>query len=144
VKPTSAQLREMKRQNATFPAHLKAIPREQWPDITNSPFESGSVPLAVFRSRAFIVVAWLESSGFTRLSVNRTEWDERKGRFRDDIGWDDLQRLKAEAGFGDMCALEVYPPDEHIVNVANMRHLFLVAGEPAFMWKHAAQAAEAA
>jgi hypothetical protein len=134
----------MRRQNALFPVHLKAIPREQWPDITISPFESGSVPLAVFRSRAFVVVAWIEPSGFTRISVNRTEWDERKGRFRDDISWDDLQRLKAEAGFGDMCALEVYPPDAHVVNVANMRHLFLVSGEPAFMWKRATQSAEAA
>jgi hypothetical protein len=144
VKLTSAQIRELKRVNARFPAHLVAIPREQWPDMSQSPFQSGSIPLGVFRSRAFALVVWQEPSGSVRLSINRTEWDERKQRFRDDISWDDLQRLKAEAGFGDMCALEVYPPDVHVVNVANMRHIFLVANPPPFMWVRQQSEAEAA
>lgn len=137
MKPTAAQLREMKRQNARFPAHLVTVPPEQWPDMSKSPHQSGSQVLAAYRSRAFLVAIWLEPNGFTRMSVNRSEWDERKGRFRDDISWDDLQRLKAEAGFGDMCAVEIYPPDEHVVNVANMRHIFLINGSPAFMWTNA-------
>jgi len=145
VKPTSAQLREMKRQNASHPAHLVRVPRELWPDMSKAPGGgTGSVPLACFRSRAFLAVAWLEPNGFTRLSVNRTEWDERKQRFRDDISWDDLQRLKAEAGFADFCALEIYPPDCHVVNVANMRHIFIVPTPPRFMWKRAAEESETA
>jgi hypothetical protein len=140
MKPTSAQLREMKRQNMLFPAHLVAIPREQWPDMREAPGGgTGSNVLACYRSRAFLLVVWLEPNGATRLSVNRTEWDERHGRFRDDISWDDLQRLKAEAGFADFCAVEVFPPDAHVVNVANMRHLFVLTTPPRFMWKRAVQ-----
>jgi hypothetical protein len=138
-------LREMKRQNALHPAHLVPIPRELWPDMRDAPSGgTGSVPLNCLRSRSFLVVVWLEPNGFTRLSVNRTEWDERKQRFRDDISWDDLQRLKAEAGFANCCALEVYPPDDHIINVANMRHIFVVPTPPRFMWKRAAAESEAA
>lgn len=140
MKPTASQLREMKRQNALYPAHLVAVPRDQWPDLSQAPGGgTGSSVLACYRSRSFLVVVWLEPSGFARLSVNRTEWDDRKQRFRDDISWDDLQRLKAEAGFADMCALEVYPPDEQVVNVANMRHIFLVPTPPRFMWKRVQQ-----
>jgi hypothetical protein len=144
MKPTSTQLREMKRQNLLFPAHLVAVPRDLWPDMSKAPGKSGSVVLSCFRSRAFVVAIWLEPNGFTRMSVNRTEWDERKQRFRDDISWDDLQRLKAEAGFADMSAVEVYPPDEHVVNVANMRHLFILPHPPACMWRRSVKQTEAA
>jgi hypothetical protein len=144
MKPTAAQLRQLKRNNARFPMHLVAIPRDQWPDMSKSPYQSVSIPLAAYRSRAFMVGVWREPNNCMRLSINRTEWDERKQRFRDDISWDDLQRLKAEAGYADMCAVEVYPPDQHIVNVANMRHLFLVANPPPFMWVRDAEEAKAA
>lgn len=144
MKPTAAQLRELKRQNMAFPPHLVEIPRERWPDMSKSPYRSGSIVLACFRSRSFVVGVWLEPNGCTRLSVNRTEWDERQQRFRDDISWDELQRLKAEAGYADLCAVEVYPPDDDVVNVANMRHLFLLPALPAFMWRRAASKSEAA
>lgn len=138
VKPNSAQLRELERQNALFPGHLVAIPRDQWPDMSQSPYQTGSVPLAVFRSRKFCVVVWQEPNGAARLSVQRTEYDRDTGRFRENISWDDLQRLKGEAGFADMCAVEIYPPDDQVVNVANMRHLFLLPTPPRFMWTDSA------
>ena len=144
MQPSRAQLRELDHQNALHPEHLVVVDRADWPDMRNSPYRTGSVPIGVYRSRAFLVVAWLEPNGFTRLSVQRTEWDKRQKRFRDDISWDDLQRLKREAGFAGMCALEVYPPDHHVVNVANMRHLFLMPTPPRFMWKRAVSEAEAA
>lgn len=134
-RPNSAELRQLRRDNLKYPQQLVPIPRDQWPDPSQSPYNTGSVPLGLFRSRAFMVTLWLEPNGFTRLSVNRTDWDERAKRFRDDISWDDLQRLKAEAGFGDVCAIEVFPPDAHVVNVSNMRHLFLTAGAPPCMWR---------
>lgn len=144
MKPTAAQLRELKRLNATYPANLVEIPAEQWPDLSKSPFQTGSTPVTAYRSRRFLVVVWLEPNGFVRLSINRTEWDERQRRFRDDIAWDDIQRLKAEAGYGDRCAVEVYPPDQHVVNVANMRHVFLVKDPPPFMWLRENEEAQAA
>lgn len=43
-------------------------------------------------------------------------------------------RLKAECGRGDKWAVELYPPDEAVVNVANIRHLWLLPEPPAFGW----------
>lgn len=143
MKPSGRQLRELRRTNLRYPPHLVPLPVEKWPDMTRSPVQTGSTVLNVFRSRGFLLVVWQEPNGYICLSVNRTEWDERKQRFRDDIAWDDLQRLKAEAGFAEMCAVEIYPPDAHVVNVANMRHLFLTSAPP-FMWTNANSDAEAA
>lgn len=134
LNPTAEQLEEWKRGNDCFPEHLVPVARENWPDMAGSPFQTGSVAIGAYRSNAFVVVAWSEPSGFTRLSINRTEWDESKGRFRDNISWDDLQRLKAEAGYGDVPAVELYPPDQHVLNTANLRHLFLMPLAPPFMW----------
>lgn len=135
MKPTGAQLREMRRENMRWPERLAAVPREQWPAASEA--NAGARPrIAFWRSRKFLVQAFDEGAGCIRLSVNRTEWDERAKRFRDDIDWDDLQRLKGEAGYGAHCALEVLPPEGFVVNVANMRHIFILPiGEaPAFMW----------
>jgi hypothetical protein len=127
----AAQLEEIDRTNNLFPDHLVPIGPEHWP--TTSPTDS--VPIGAFRSKAFVVIVWQELSGFQRLSINRTEWDEHEGRFRGDISWDDLQRLKSEAGFGDVSAVELYPPDGQVLNTANLRHLFLLTSAPAFMWR---------
>lgn len=116
----------MKRESLQFPIELADIPRAQWP-------VDGYHRVRVLRNRQFLVQVF-EDGGTVRLSVNRTEWDERRNSWREDISWDDLQRLKREAGYGDKCAVEIYPPDDEVVNVANMRHLFLME-PPAFMWK---------
>jgi hypothetical protein len=134
MRPTAAQIQEWAASNDHFPDHLVPVARERWPDPKDSPF--GSVPIGAFRSREFVVVVWSEPTGFTRLSINRTDWDDSEGRFRGNIGWDDLQRLKSEAGFGDAAAVEVYPPDQHVMNTANLRHLFLLPAAPPFMWQH--------
>ena len=133
--PTDDQLSEWERSNAAYPDHLVPVDQEQWPTMDNSPVQTGSVAIGAYRSNAFVVIVWREPSGFVRLSVNRTDWDDGQGRFRDNIGWDDLQRLKAEAGFSDVAAVEIYPPDQHVLNTANIRHLFLLPSSPAFMWE---------
>jgi hypothetical protein len=120
--PNSAQLREMRRENLLQTRELSEIPFDRWPSIV----VDGALRIGVFRNRTHLVQLFKEPGGMLRLSVNRTEWDERVKRFRDDISWDDLQRLKAEAGFGDRVAVEIYPPDALIVNVANMRHLWIL------------------
>jgi hypothetical protein len=142
LEPTAEQLREWKLSNARFPEHLVPVAPEHWPDMAGSPIKTGSIAIGAFRSNAFVVVVWIEPNGFTRLSINRTEWDEREGRFRDNIGWDDLQRLKAEAGYGDVPAVELYPPDQHVMNTVNMRHLFLLPIAPPFMWRDTSRTME--
>ncbi len=135
--PSAAQLRQLKRDNLAWPVTLKPVPRDQWPV---PPFIEQSERLHVWRSRTFLVQLFRETSGYQRLSVNRTEWDERTARWREGIGWDDLQRLKAEAGFSGHWAVEVFPARAAVVNVANMRHLFLLPEAPAYGWTTAVKA----
>lgn len=133
MKPTASQLRQMKRDNLAWPVKLAPVPSADWPVLA----AEGSVRVDVLRSRGFLVQVFGEDSQMLRFSVNRTEWDERQNRFREDITWDDLQRLKAEAGYADRVAIEVFPPERLIVNVANMRHLWILpegAEQMPFVW----------
>ena len=58
----------------------------------------------------------------TRLRVKKTSG-------KDGITWDQLQMAKAEAGFADCRAIEIYPRECDVVNEINMRHLFIVPEE---------------
>lgn len=90
-------------------------------------------PYEVWRSRDFLVQLFREPSG-VRMSVNRTHMPNGKD-WAEGISWDDLQRLKYEIGRGDLWAVELYPADEHVVDDANMRHLWLLGEPPSFGWR---------
>jgi len=130
MKVSRAQVRQLRRDNAAWPVTLKEVAREDWPMFVIS----GPPRLRVMRSRDFLVQIFREHDHL-RLSVNRTDWDEIQQRWKEDISWDDLQRLKAEAGYDDMWAVEIFPPDTEVVNVANMRHVWLLPEAPAFAWR---------
>lgn len=131
---TKQQIRQLRRDNAKWPEYLSPVPFHDWPADTKI-LESPSCHrrMAVLRSREFLVQVFDEGNLF-RLSVCRTDYDLDKQRFRDDISWDDLQRLKAQAGYADKMAVEIYPPDDKIVNVANMRHIWVLPEPMPFMW----------
>ena len=126
---TREQRRQMIRDNAQRPAQLVEVTRDQWPEAM---LQAKKPPLKVWRSRDFLVQLHPES-GATRLSINRTVLDG--DRWADGIDWDTLQRLKAEAGFALHWAVEVFPPVTDVVNVANMRHLFLLPEAPGYAWR---------
>ena len=70
-----------------------------------------------------------------RLSINRAGLD-KGGEWQQGISWEDMQRLKREAGYGNHDAVEVFPPDDDVVNVANMRHLWILPrGAVSFAWR---------
>lgn len=95
-------------------------------------------PFAAWRNRNFLVQAY-HDGGTVRLSINRTDFSVSTGDWDDGITWDELMRVKAACGYGDFWAVEVYPPDEHLVNVANIRHLWLLPEPPAFGWRKGGQ-----
>ena len=135
LNPSRAELKAMDAENRRFPVgRLVEIPREDWPS---------KVPpklVRALRCREFLVQVYAEDSGVTRLSIQRCAFDRKTGRWVDGITWDDLQRLKGLAGYGDAVAVELYPPDHHVVNVANLRHLWVLDGaEPPFMWRNAGE-----
>lgn len=121
-------------ENAKWPEGLAPVPREKWPE----PPPGWKIPSQVLRSRKFLVQIFAEAGGVVRLTVNRTEVVAFEGAhpiFRDGITWDDLQALKAEAGYRDQWAVEVYPAAAHLVNVAFMRHLWVLPEAPKFAWR---------
>lgn len=131
MKMNAMQIRALRKENLRWPEHLVEMPFADWPvTMASDPKRS-----RLLRSRTFCVQVFEEDDGVLRLSINRTEWDERTQRWREGITWDDLQRIKAEAGYADRCAVEVFPPEELVVNVANMRHLWLLVNVPAYVWK---------
>ena len=87
----------------------------------------------VWRSKTFMVQVFVDG-GTERLSVIRSKLN-RHGEWIDGITWDELQQLKHECGRGNKWAVEIFPPDDRIVNVANMRHLWILDGPPAYAWK---------
>jgi hypothetical protein len=102
---------------------------------------SEGVPCRAWRSRRFLAGLYRTSTpGVVRLTVNRAD-ATIQGEWLEGITWDDLQRVKRECGFGGLCAVEVFPPDEQVVNVANMRHLFLLPDVPDYVWVDKSKAA---
>lgn len=100
---------------------FEPIPPEEWPAVPHP-----TIPLVgLFRSRDFLVQQYQEAEGIVRLSVLRTMVDGA-GEFQDGISWDELQAVKDGCGFADRDAVEVYPAAVDVVNVANMRHLWVL------------------
>jgi hypothetical protein len=125
IKTTLADRRAMTKDNAKWPLHLKQVPRDQWPSVRPGLIE-------VWRSRGFLVQFYIEKNGYVRMSVNRTTHNGNDWVAA--ILWDELMRLKRECGRGESDALELYPADNDVVNVANIRHLFFPPGPVAFKW----------
>lgn len=97
---------------------------QPWPN--NAPSAPANLK-EVWRSADFLVQVYDDENvpGVQRLSICRTSV-ATNGHWSDRITWDDLQRLKDECGRGDRQAVEIYPANEHVVNVANLRHLWVL------------------
>lgn len=128
ITTTRAVRRHLERNNAKQPDVLREVPREQWPNPC-------SPQLRVLRSRDFLVQEFAACApAVVRLSVCRTSL--AGDRWQDGISWDELQRLKRECGYGNADAIEVFPADADVVNVANMRHLWVMADPVACAWRN--------
>lgn len=121
--------KRLRADNALYSLALAPVSEHSWPTDCEGPR-----PSRVWRSRDFFVMEYAtDSVGVTRLSILRTELAPN-GRWRDGITWDEVQRLKRECGYGDRWAVEVFPADGAIVDVANVRHVWLLTEKPAFAW----------
>jgi hypothetical protein len=106
----------------------RKVPRELWP---SGPSTADRVE--VWLCTDFLVQVFDMPNCPRRLSVNRTR--HAGSRWEAGITWDDLQECKRAAGYGDRWAVEVFPADVDLVNVANMRHLWLLDEAPAWEWR---------
>lgn len=105
-----------------------------WPQcLTRVP----ATPIECWRSKFFFVQISDIGEGLERMSVNRTVVDITNRRWRDGITWDELQEIKRQVGRGEFDAVEVFPAEKNLVNVANIRHLWIFKNETdfPFIWK---------
>jgi hypothetical protein len=127
LRVSKAQRRAMAAEDLKYPVdRLVDFAREVWPP--------GYTGYRAARCRHFLVQFYSEANAIIRLSIHRVGFDSKTGRWRDGISWDELQHLKSLAGFGDFTAVELYPPADLVVNVANIRHLWVLPAPPPFIW----------
>ncbi|HQB84088.1 MAG TPA: hypothetical protein PLR50_11370 [Candidatus Rifleibacterium sp.] len=118
----------MRKENKTYPDQLISVPESEWPRR-----EPGMI--ALWRSNRFLVQVYVENNGVVRLSVCRTEINNR-GQWQENIAWEELQEIKNQCGYEHFDAVEVYPRQKDVVNVANMRHLWVFDEPLRFAWRN--------
>lgn len=121
-----AQEEYIKKFAKTLSDKLEMVPRDEWGAYAPPHL------LQAWRSKKYVVQVYNAPGGVFRLSINRV--NRHKGNWADKITWDELQSIKSQVGFGDWFAVEVYPKDKDVVNVANMRHLWVLPFPLSFAW----------
>lgn len=123
-----AAIKALERDNRAAPAIMRELPEDRWPTAMREAL------CKVWRSSRFFAQLYAEPNDIFRLSVNRTSTPDGD-RWTDGITWDELQSVKAQCGFAGAWAVEVFPPTDCVVNVANVRHLWLLPEAPKFAWR---------
>lgn len=123
-------------ENEKYGLEFEEVPLDKWIWRTDS---QGVKPFKVLRNSLFLVQLFRFSADTIRMSVNKTML-QSKGRWVDGITWDDLQAIKSMIGYGHRDAVEVYPKNQDLINVSNMRHLWILsdgAHNLKFIWRGA-------
>lgn len=137
LRPTRAERRALEADNRKFQSRLRRLSeaeiadKQRWSEVP----AHITRPVEVWRSREFLLQVFAAPGGFERLTVCRTSHTGKS--WVDGISWDDLQRLKNECGRGDKDAFEIFPADRDVVNVANMRHLWVTPTPLPMAWRTA-------
>lgn len=109
---------------------FRKIPESEWPSLRTQP------PSEVWRNHRYLVQVYQGRPADLwshRLTVCRTAINTR-GQWLDGITWEELQWIKNELGYADRYGIEVYPREDDEVNVANMRHVWLLREPLAVGW----------
>ena len=109
--------------------NFKEVPKAQWPQKLHDPKRTH-----VWANSYFLVQEFREEEGVIRLTVNITGMG-MNARWKDGITWDALQEIKNAVGYADWDAVEIYPAEHDVVNVANMRHLWILPEPLPFAWR---------
>lgn len=106
------------------------VPKHLWDDAWRKAFHP---PIELWLCGTLCIQVYDWKHGAKRLTMHRP-YRNAKGDWEDRITWDELQAAKADIGLGDRWAVEAFPPDAELVNVANMRHLFVLEEAPEWGW----------
>lgn len=119
--------RALQRDNLKQPITLRRVPPVEWPE------DRTGTMIELWRSRYFLVQVHQERDGIERLSVCRTRHDG--AGWVDGMSWDELMEVKRQCHRGHRDALEIYPRDRDVVNVANFRHLWVMPALVPWAWR---------
>lgn len=99
---------------------FREVNESEWPEDARAKNRSADVKCErLWISSEFLAMQFPATNGCARLTVRRN--DGRPG-----IDWFTMQRIK-ELTVGDLDAIEVYPRATHVVDVANLYHLWFRA-----------------
>lgn len=109
---------------------------ETFVELPREEFENYSFPPErTWRNKNYLASLYKDyANGNLRLSVQRATIKD-DGSYEDGISWDKIQEIKRLVGFGDWWGLEVFPADDQLVNVSNIRHVWLFKERPPFAWE---------
>lgn len=129
-----AYARALAKNATTWPKQLTRLEPKDWPALAA---DHPAPPDEAWRSRAYLVqIRYLDpdANGGAKelLSIRRTIHGAP-------LTWDELQVIKHNVGRGDRAAVEVYPEDGHLIDEAEMRHLWILTERPGFAWRRAQQ-----
>ncbi len=118
----------LRMENRSWPDRMREVPMSDWTDGMKAmavSLTSTSAPMRAWRSNRFVAVLYDEGiKKPNRLSINRAVLSD-DGRYEGGITWDELMQVKRECGFEKVDALELFPSDATVVDVQNMRHLWI-------------------
>lgn len=98
--------------------------------------QNREAPNNVYRNKYFLVQEYIYPlEGHIRLSICRTRLN-KDGHWEDQISWDELFEIKNAVGYADFDAIEIYPRESDLVNVANLRHLWITKEPVALAWRN--------
>lgn len=113
------------------------VPKIKWPETADKHYGVDYRTL-VYKNKDFLVQIFQVHDHLLRMSVNRTAYRFKecgvKTEWIDGITWDELQEIKKSVGLDKYWGVEIYPPEKSVVNVANMRHIFLYETKPTCAW----------
>lgn len=119
------------RENDRWTSVMQDVPRSEWPYDVAMLARS---PSQVWRSSEYLAQVFMLPGTAVRISVCRAAIAD-DGRYQDGLTWDQLMQIKREIGFGNHWAVEIFPPTDEVVNVANMRHLWILTEPPPYAWR---------
>lgn len=122
-------MKKLEEKQNKLPDTFSPVPQYEWPNEGRR-----ENLIEVWMNRYFLVQIYREENGVKRLSILRAALKNDMG-WADRITWDELQEIKNQCGFSDMAAVEVFPPSCDVVNVANMRHLWVLPSVPSYCWR---------
>jgi hypothetical protein len=111
------------------PFKMVKIPEEEWKHLNNG--NPATKIFETWKSSRFLVQIRFHGNRI-KLCVNKVLYTKKNGKihWQDGITWDELQEIKNQVGYKDFWLCEYFPPQDKVVNIANIRHLWLLDYDP--------------